>query len=88
MTGERGARKYARLAQQDAERRGLSAEEYGVYKGSEGSLVKPVNSASGLLIISIMLTVIMTAVTVFIGFIIAQSLGLLFTAPETARSHL
>ncbi|KQP57501.1 hypothetical protein [Agreia sp. Leaf283] len=75
------ARRFAELAKRDAERRGLSPEEYGVYKGSEGSLVKPVNSASGLLVLSILLTVIMTAVTVFIGFIIAQGLGLLPAAP-------
>ena len=71
----RGGR-YKRLAAEDARRRGLSSEEYGVYKGSEGSLVKPVNSASGLLVLSIILTVIAIAVLYFIGVLIAQSLGL------------
>lgn len=84
---ERGdrARRFAELAQRDAERRGLSPEEYGVYKGSEGSLVKPVNSASGLLVLSIVLTVVMTAVTVFIGFIIAQGLGLIAANPDDSE---
>jgi hypothetical protein len=79
------ARRFAELAQRDAERRGLSPEEYGVYKGSEGSLVKPVNSASGLLVLSIILTVVMTAVTVFIGFIVAQSLGLVPANPDDSE---
>jgi hypothetical protein len=68
---------YRRLSDDDAARRGLTPEEYGVYKGSEGSLVKPVNSASGLLIISIVLTVIFAAVSVFIVIVIMQSMGLL-----------
>ncbi|WP_374946399.1 hypothetical protein [Agreia sp.] len=75
------ARRFADLTKRDAEQRGLDPEEYGVYKGSEGSLVKPVNSASGLLTLSIILTVVMAAVTVFIGFIVAQSLGLVPAAP-------
>jgi hypothetical protein len=66
---------YQYLAEQDALRRGLSPEEYGVYKGSEGSLVKPVNSAGGLLILSIILTVIGLFVIYLIGVLIAQSLG-------------
>lgn len=36
----------------------MTVEEYGVYKGSVGSSVKPVNSAGGLLTISLLLTVI------------------------------
>lgn len=39
-------------------RQGMTVEEYGVYKGSVGSSVKPVNSAGGLLTISLLLTVI------------------------------
>jgi hypothetical protein len=82
VTGrEERARRFTEFAQRDAERRGLNPEEYGVYKGSEGSFVQPVNSTSGLLILSIILTVVMTAVTVFIGFIVAQSLGLVPAAP-------
>ncbi|MCP1502706.1 nitrate/nitrite transporter NarK [Curtobacterium herbarum] len=72
---------YERLAQEDAKRHGLSVEEYGVYKGSVGSAVPPVNSASGLLIISIVLTVITVGVTVGIGFLVAQSLGLIEPTP-------
>ena len=75
MTDKPGG--YRRLSDDDAARRGLTPEEYGVYKGSEGSLVKPVNSASGLLIISIVLTVIFAAVSVFIVIVIMQSMGLL-----------
>ncbi|MBY0176732.1 MULTISPECIES: hypothetical protein [Curtobacterium] len=78
---EHGPGYYERLAQEDAKRRGLSSEEYGVYKGSVGSAVPPVNSASGLLIISIVLTVIMVGVTVGIGFLVAQSLGLIEPTP-------
>lgn len=66
---------YKNLAEQDALRRGLTPEEYGVYKGSEGSLVKPVNSAGGLLILSIILTVIGVFLIYLIGVLIAQSLG-------------
>ena len=66
---------YKNLAEQDARRRGLTPEEYGVYKGSEGSLVKPVNSAGGLLILSIILTVIGLFLIYLIGVLIAQSLG-------------
>jgi hypothetical protein len=31
----------------EAERQGLTVEEYGVYKGDVGSAVKPINSAGG-----------------------------------------
>ena len=79
------ARGYQRLAHEDAARRGLTPEEYGVYKGSEGRLVKPVNSATGLLIMSIVLTVIMSAVLVFAVIIIAQSLGLVPIAPASTE---
>ena len=68
--------KYERLSNEDAARRGLTPEEYGVYKGDVGSNVQPVNSASGLLIISIILTVIFAAVSVFIVIVIRQSMGL------------
>ncbi|SMQ71479.1 hypothetical protein [Agreia sp. VKM Ac-1783] len=61
----------------DANSRGLNMDEYGVYKGSEGSLVKPVNSASGLLVLSIILTVICVVLLVLICTSIAQEMGLL-----------
>lgn len=73
----RKPRLYARLAQQDAARRGLTSEEYGVYKGSVGSAVEPVNSAGGLLAISLILTAIGAFVLVMIGILIVQSVGLL-----------
>ena len=74
--GEKDPGFYRTLAEQDAARRGLTPEEYGVYKGDVGSDVKPVNSAGGLLIISIILTVIFAAVSVFIVIVIMQSMGL------------
>ena len=43
---------YKRQIQLEAERQGLTPEEYGVYKGSTGSVIKPVNSAGGLLFLS------------------------------------
>ena len=79
----RGPGYYKRLAQEDAARRGMSPEEYGVYKGSEGSLVTPVNSAGGLLIISVVLTVIGVGVIILMGVIIAQSAGVLPAAPDS-----
>lgn len=72
----RGSR-HRRLARQDAERRGLTPEEYGVYKGSEGSLVKPVNSAAGLLVLSIILSVMGLGMLVLLGILIAQGAGLI-----------
>ncbi|WP_017200239.1 hypothetical protein [Arthrobacter sp. M2012083] len=62
----RGRRKgyYARQVEAEAERQGLTVEEYGVYKGDVGSAVKPINSASGLLFLSILITLIMTVVGV------------------------
>ena len=55
LTRKRGP--WKRRAQEDAARRGLNAEEYGVYKGNFGSMVLPINSAGGLLGISIVLSV-------------------------------
>lgn len=41
----------------EAFRQGMTVEEYGVYKGLVGSAVKPVNSARGLLVLSLLMTV-------------------------------
>jgi hypothetical protein len=82
VPSERALKFYAELARQDAARQGLTQEEYGVYKGSAGSAVKPVNSASGLLVMSIILTVISLFVLVLIGVIIAQSAGLIERNPD------
>jgi hypothetical protein len=57
---------YARQVEAEAERQGLTVEEYGVYKGDVGSAVKPINSASGLLFLSILITLIMTVVAVLL----------------------
>ena len=67
---------WKRRAQADAARRGLTPEEYGVYKGNFGSAVLPINSAGGLLGISITLSAIGVFVLIGIGIIIAQSAGL------------
>lgn len=48
---------YKRQIQLEAERQGLTPEEYGVYKGSTGSVIKPVNSAGGLLFLAILISV-------------------------------
>lgn len=55
---------YARQIEAEAERQGLTVEEYGVYKGDVGSAVKPINSAGGLLFLSILITLIMAVVGV------------------------
>ena len=80
-----GAGSISRLAQQDADSRGLSREEYGVYKGSVGSAVTPVNSAGGLLVISLVLTVIGVFLLVLIGVAIAQDAGLIYRAPDATE---
>lgn len=49
---------YKSEVEREAFRQGMTVEEYGVYKGSVGSSVKPVNSAGGLLAISLLLTAI------------------------------
>jgi hypothetical protein len=62
----RGRRKgyYARQVEAEASRQGLTVEEYGVYKGDVGSAVKPINSAGGLLFLSILITLLLTVVAV------------------------
>lgn len=55
---------YDHQIEAEAERQGLTVEEYGVHKGDVGSAVKPINSASGLLFLSILITLIMTVVAV------------------------
>lgn len=47
---------YKSEVEREAFRQDMTAEEYGVYKGSVGSNVKPVNSAGGLLAISLLLS--------------------------------
>ncbi|WP_285042565.1 hypothetical protein [Plantibacter sp. LMC-P-059a] len=81
-TAPRQAGLYADLAAQDAARQGLTLEEYGVYKGDVGSLVRPVTSAGGLLFIAILLTVLNVFILVLIGVGIAQANGLVPTNPD------
>lgn len=61
---EPGRRKvyYRQQVELEAAKQGLTTEEYGVYKGSTGSAVKPVNSAGGLLFLIILITVIIGVV--------------------------
>jgi hypothetical protein len=73
---------YAELSSEDAKQRGLTPEEYGVYKGNVGSMVDPVNSVGGLLVIAILLTVINVFLFVLIGVMIAQANGLIPRNPD------
>lgn len=57
---------YRRAVEEEAARQGLTVEEYGVYKGSVGSAVKPINSAGGLLAISASMTVLTLFSTVMV----------------------
>ncbi|MDO5752253.1 hypothetical protein [Arthrobacter sp.] len=56
---------YKSEVEREALRQGMTVEEYGVYKGSVGSAVKPVNSAGGLLAISLLISVIYAFCLVF-----------------------
>ena len=64
---QQGDRKgyYARQVEAEAARQSLTVEEYGFYKGDVGSAVKPINSAGGLLFLSILITLCMGAAIVF-----------------------
>jgi hypothetical protein len=48
---------YKRQIELEAGKQGLTPEEYGVYKGSTGSAIKPINSAGGLLFLAILISV-------------------------------
>ncbi|SEF00684.1 hypothetical protein SAMN04489740_3688 [Arthrobacter alpinus] len=56
-SGRPGKGYYKSQVEREAFRQGMTVEEYGVYKGSAGSAVKPVNSAGGLLVISMIISV-------------------------------
>ena len=62
--GRRARRKgyYKRQIEQEAAKQGLTVEEYGVYKGSVGSAIKPINSAGGLLFLAILISLICTVI--------------------------
>jgi len=73
------------LSDADAAHRGLTREEYGVYKGSRGALVKPVNSAGGLLGMSIVLTTLTVVILVLAGIASVQDPGGLTRALEWGK---
>ena len=56
--GRRSRRKgyYKRQIELEAAKQGLTVEEYGVYKGSTGSVIEPINSAGGLLFLAILIS--------------------------------
>jgi hypothetical protein len=59
--GARSSRRkgyYARQIEFEAKKQGLTVEEYGVYKGSEGTVVKHIHSAGGLLFLAISITAV------------------------------
>ena len=68
--GGRGSRRkgyYKRQVELEAAKQGLTVEEYGVYKGSTGSAIKPINSAGGLLFLAVLISLICS---VIVGLII------------------
>ncbi|WP_285244898.1 hypothetical protein [Pseudarthrobacter sp. fls2-241-R2A-127] len=55
---------YKRQIELEAGKQGLTPEEYGVYKGSTGSAIKPINSAGGLLFLAILISLFSGVVVV------------------------
>jgi hypothetical protein len=57
-TGKKGMRKsfYRRSIETEAAKQGLTPQEYGVYKGSRGSVIKPYNTPGALLFLAILMT--------------------------------
>ncbi|HSO15139.1 MAG TPA: hypothetical protein VLS95_04195 [Arthrobacter sp.] len=55
---------YKRQIELEAAKQGLTVEEYGVYKGSVGSAVQPINSAGGLLFIAILISLVSIVIVV------------------------
>jgi hypothetical protein len=53
---------YRRQIELEAAKQGLTVEEYGVYKGSTGSAIKPINSAGGLLFLAILISLVSAVV--------------------------
>lgn len=47
---------YKRQIELEAAKQGLTVEEYGVYKGSTGSAIRPINSAGGLLFLAVLIS--------------------------------
>ncbi|MDN4643639.1 hypothetical protein [Arthrobacter sp. PsM3] len=61
---------YKRQIELEAAKHGLTVEEYGVYKGSVGSGVEPINSAGGLLFLAVL-------ISLFSGVVVVAGVGLL-----------
>lgn len=55
---------YKRQIELEAAKQGLTVEEYGVYKGSTGSAIQPINSAGGLLFIAVLISLISIVIVV------------------------
>jgi hypothetical protein len=53
----RGKGYYRQQVDLEAAKQGLTVEEYGVYRGSTGSAIRPINSAGGLLFLAILISV-------------------------------
>lgn len=100
--GRRSRRKgyYKRQVELEAAKQGLTVEEYGVYKGSVGSAVKPINSAGGLLFLAVLIslfssvavvagvvTLINNEVTSWVELIVAFAI-VLFTVPASWAYYL
>ncbi|MEO3934167.1 hypothetical protein WMO79_15325 [Micrococcaceae bacterium Sec7.4] len=55
---------YKRQIELEAAKQGLTVEEYGVYKGSVGSAIEPINSAGGLLFLALLISLFSSVVVV------------------------
>lgn len=55
---------YKRQIELEAAKQGLTVEEYGVYKGSTGSAIRPINSAGGLLVLAVLISLFSSVVIV------------------------
>ena len=77
--GRRPRRKgyYKRQIELEAAKQGLTVDEYGVYKGSVGSGVKPINSAGGLLFLAVL-------ISIFSGVVVVASIKLLIDNEVTS----
>ena len=56
---------YARQTEIEAEKQGLTVEEYGVYKGPNYIGIKPYTSAGGILVLAILITLISVTMLVY-----------------------
>lgn len=76
---------YARQSEIEAEKHGLTVEEYGVYKGPNYIGIKPYTSAGGILFLAILITLI--SVTMFVyGFL--SLAGLVYVSEPVTAAEL